>query len=139
LLHDIGYWILVQECPEELGRALELSRSGDLPLFECERMTTGATHAEVGAYLLGLWGLPYSIVEAVALHHTPGTITPHGYDLLSALSVSHALLESTGAHALVGGGKPNAGVDASYLAALDSPYDWDQAQRRVRASMSPAN
>ena len=139
LLHDIGYWILVQECPEELGRALELSRSRDLPLFECERMTMGATHAEVGAYLLGLWGLPYSIVEAVALHHTPGTITPHGYDLLSALSVSHALLESTGAHALVGGGKPNAGVDASYLATLDAPYDWDQAQRRVRASTSPAN
>ena len=138
LLHDIGYWILVQECPEELGRALELSRSRDLPLFECERMTTGATHAEVGAYLLGLWGLPYSIVEAVALHHTPGTITPHGYDLLSALAVSHALLES-GAHALVGGGKPNAGVDASYLAKLDAPFDWDQAQRRVRASTSPAN
>ena len=139
LLHDIGYWILVQECPEELGRALELSRSRDLPLFECERMTTGATHAEVGAYLLGLWGLPYSIVEAVALHHTPGTITPHGYDLLSALAVSHALLESTGAHALVGGGKPNAGVDASYLAKLDAPFDWDEAQRRVRASTSPAN
>jgi HD-like signal output (HDOD) protein len=139
LLHDIGYWILVQECPEELGRALELSRSRDLPLFECERMTMGATHAEVGAYLLGLWGLPYSIVEAVALHHTPGTITPHGYDLLSALAVSHALLESTGAHALVGGGKPNAGVDASYLAKLDAPFDWDQAQRRVRASTSPAN
>jgi HD-like signal output (HDOD) protein len=138
LLHDIGYWILVQECPEELGRALELSRSRDLPLFECERMTMGATHAEVGAYLLGLWGLPYSIVEAVALHHTPLTITPHGYDLLSALAVSHALLES-GAHALVGGGKPNAGVDASYLAKLDAPFDWDQAQRRVRASTSPAN
>src|ERR1700689_2820214 len=81
LLHDIGYWILVQECPEELGRALELSRSRDLPLFECERMTTGATHAEVGAYLLGLWGLPYSIVEAVALNHTPGTITPQGNDM----------------------------------------------------------
>jgi HD-like signal output (HDOD) protein len=139
LLHDIGYWILVQECPEELGRALELSRSRDLPLFECERMTMGATHAEVGAYLLGLWGLPYSIVEAVALHHTPGTITPHGYDLLSALAVSHALLESTGAHALVGGGKPNAGVDASYLAKFDAPFDWDQAQRLVRASTSPAN
>jgi HD-like signal output (HDOD) protein/ActR/RegA family two-component response regulator len=138
LLHDIGYWILVQECPEELAQALELSRSRDLPLFECERMTTGATHAEVGAYLLGLWGLPYSIVEAVALHHTPATITPHGYDLLSALALSHSLLES-GAHALVAGGKPNATVDASYLAKLEAPFDWDQAQRRVRASTSPAN
>jgi HD-like signal output (HDOD) protein len=102
-------------------------------------MTTGATHAEVGAYLLGLWGLPTSIVEAVALHHTPTSITSHGYDLLGALAVSHALLESTGAHALASSGKPDAGVDASYLAKLDAPFDWELAQRRVRASTSPAS
>lgn len=29
------------------------------------------THAEAGAFLLGLWGLPLRIVEAVANHHTP--------------------------------------------------------------------
>lgn len=29
------------------------------------------THAEVGAFLLGLWGLPFPIVEAVANHHQP--------------------------------------------------------------------
>ncbi len=29
------------------------------------------THAEVGAFLLGLWGLPFRIVEAVANHHAP--------------------------------------------------------------------
>ena len=29
------------------------------------------THAEVGAFLLGLWGLPSPIVEAVANHHSP--------------------------------------------------------------------
>ena len=31
----------------------------------------GASHAQVGAYLLGLWGLPDIIVEGVALHHSP--------------------------------------------------------------------
>jgi HD-like signal output (HDOD) protein len=30
-----------------------------------------AHHAEVGGYLLGLWGFPNSIVEAVAFHHSP--------------------------------------------------------------------
>ena len=29
------------------------------------------THAELGAFLLGLWGLPFPIVEAVANHHAP--------------------------------------------------------------------
>ena len=81
LLHDIGYWILIQECPKELANALQLARAEGLSLLECERRVTGATHAEIGAYLLGLWGLPYAIVEAVALHHTPTAVTTHGYDL----------------------------------------------------------
>jgi HD-like signal output (HDOD) protein len=137
LLHDIGYWVLVQECPGELARALEMSRNQHLPLFECERLTTGATHAEIGAYLLGLWGLPYSIVEAVALHHSPSAITTHGYDLLGALSVSHALLESSGAHGWIASGNADPEVNASYLAGLNAPFDWQEAQRRVQASASP--
>jgi HD-like signal output (HDOD) protein len=139
LLHDIGYWIMVQECPAELGSAVELSQKEHLSLFECERQMTGATHAEIGAYLLGLWGLPYSIVEAVALHHTPMTVTPNGYDLLGALAVSHALLDSTAAHALIVSGTVDPGVDASYLTRLNAPFDWDEAQRRVQASASPKN
>jgi HD-like signal output (HDOD) protein len=139
LLHDIGYWVLVQECPDELKAALELSRSRHLPLVECERLTTGASHAEIGAYLLGLWGLPYSIVEAVALHHAPTSITPHGYDLLGALAVSHALLDASGAHGLVDSRNADPGVDARYLAGLNAPFDWDEAQRRIRASTSPTN
>jgi putative nucleotidyltransferase with HDIG domain len=139
LLHDIGYWILVQECPTDLARALELSRTQGLPLFECERRTIGATHAEIGAYLLGLWGLPYSVVEAVALHHTPTAITSHGYDLLSALAVSHALLEPANRHALIGAVEADPGVDAQYLAGLNAPFGWEEAQRRVRSSAFPAD
>jgi HD-like signal output (HDOD) protein len=139
LLHDIGYWVLAQECPEELEKALELSRSQGLPLVDCERLTTGATHAEIGAYLLGLWGLPYSIVEAVALHHAPGSVRPQGYDLLGALAVSHALLETEAAHGLIVSGNADPGVDARYLASLNAPFDWDDAQHRIRASTAPAN
>ena len=139
LLHDIGYWVLVQECPNEVGQALELSRNKHLPLFECERQTIGATHADIGAYLLGLWGLPYSIVEAVAMHHTPTIITAHGYDLLGALAVSHALLDPAAAHALNIPDEADAGVDATYHASLNAPFDWQEAQRRVRASVCPAN
>ena len=31
----------------------------------------GCTHAEVGGYLLGIWGLTNSVVEAVLWHHRP--------------------------------------------------------------------
>jgi HD-like signal output (HDOD) protein len=138
LLHDIGYWILIQECPTELAQALEMSRTQGLPLVECERATTGATHAEIGAYLLGLWGVPYAIVEAVALHHSPAAVAPHDYDLLGALCVSHALLGQEHAHALSGASSNGTGVDESYLASLKAPFDWPEARRRVEQSIAPA-
>jgi HD-like signal output (HDOD) protein len=143
LLHDIGYWILIQECPNEFAQALELSRSEHLPLFDCENRIIGATHAQIGAYLLGLWGLPYAVVEAVALHHTPTAVTTHGYDLLGALAVSHALLEPRSAHALgvFGEAAPGMapGIDATYLAGLNPSFDWQEAERRVRLSTAPAD
>jgi putative nucleotidyltransferase with HDIG domain len=131
LLHDIGYWILIEECPRELAQAIELSRTQGLSLFECERRTVGASHAEVGAYLLGLWGVPLPIVEAVAHHHTPRAIVTDGYDLLGALAVSHALLEPATAHAVPA--STGLGVEAGYLETVSAPFDWDEAERRVRS------
>lgn len=138
LLHDIGYWILIQESPKQLAQALELSRKDGLPLLTCERHTIGATHAEVGAYLLGLWGLPYPIVEAVALHHTPETVKPHGYDLVGALAISHALMPAN-RHALGTDCDAAPGVGAAYLADVHAPFDWEEAQRRVGATIRPTN
>jgi HD-like signal output (HDOD) protein len=137
LLHDIGYWILVQECPRELASAIELSRNEGLSLVESERRITGATHAEIGAYLLGLWGLPYAIVEAVALHHTPKAVTPHGYDLVGALAVSHSLIDSANAFAIFPALQPDHSLDAAYLASLNAPFDWQSAQTRVANALRP--
>jgi HD-like signal output (HDOD) protein len=137
LLHDIGYWILIQECPKELASALTLSRDEGLPLLECERRITGATHAEIGAYLLGLWGLPYAIVEAVALHHMPTAVTPHGYDLVGALAVSHALIDPANAFAILAPTQPAVDVNAEYLANLKAPFDWQAAQARVASALRP--
>ena len=155
LVHDIGYWILAQECPEDLKRAILLSQEHGQPLIKYEKEIIGATHAEIGAYLIGLWGLPYAIVEAVALHHTPDTVPPRGFDLLATLAVSHALLEASVsgelkanpmtnsvAHCPQGEGAgapsiPPGGVDAAYFSSLNAPFDFSEAQRRVRLSVSP--
>jgi HD-like signal output (HDOD) protein len=71
LLCNVGQLLLLVHSPEWLYLSqAEATRAGT-PIHEAERATFSATHAEVGAYLLGLWGLPHVIVQAAAQHHQP--------------------------------------------------------------------
>ena len=71
LLHDIGKLVLAVRLPEPFERALEASLRENRPLYVLEEEMTGTSHAEIGAYLLGLWGLPPAVVAAVSRHHRP--------------------------------------------------------------------
>jgi HD-like signal output (HDOD) protein/CheY-like chemotaxis protein len=71
MLHDVGELILASELQEEYASVIARATSENLPVWQVEREFFGATHADVGAYLLALWGLPNNIIEAVALHHKP--------------------------------------------------------------------
>ena len=55
----------------------------------------GPHYAEAGAYLLGLWGLPMPIVEAVANHHRPGRVRSTGFWVAGAVHVATALVADT--------------------------------------------
>ena len=71
LLHDVGKLVLLSQMPEEYGAALARVREEGVPVYDAERAAFGASHAEMGAYLLALWGLPDRVVEAVYRHHAP--------------------------------------------------------------------
>lgn len=71
LLHDIGKLMLADSLPNEYAQVLALAAKEHISQSEAEMQVLGATHAGLAAYLLGLWGLPASVVEAVAFHHTP--------------------------------------------------------------------
>jgi len=71
LLCDVGQLALVTSAPERLYVMQAETALCGVAAHVVERATWGATHAEVGGYLLGLWGLPFQIVEAVVNHHTP--------------------------------------------------------------------
>ena len=77
------------------------------------------THAEVGAYLLGLWGIPFPIVEAVAFHHRPNEVPPESRPLVAAVHIASGLVEEmTATDAQRAGGQPldSSGlIDASFL------------------------
>jgi HD-like signal output (HDOD) protein len=91
LLHDAGRLVLAANLPEQYGKMLDLAQAEKLAHIETERRIFGATHAEIGAYLLGLWGLPNSIVEAVAFHHRPDDCSDRSFCPLTAVHVGNAL------------------------------------------------
>jgi len=104
LLHDIGKMLLVMELPDHISAVVIGMQSEGIPMHLAEAQIVGVTHAEVGAYLLGLWGLPYPIVEAVAYHHNPGQVDQQGFDILAAIHVANVLanerMEPVVAHTL---------------------------------------
>jgi HD-like signal output (HDOD) protein len=135
-LHDIGYWVLAQECPRELRRAVEFARAHELPLHEAEREVLGASHAEIGAYLLGLWGLPSPVVEAIAEHHRPERAGRLEFDASAALVVAIALSDSDDADAFRGIPRSTPVVGPEYFEQLRAPFDWQEATRRAAMSLS---
>jgi HD-like signal output (HDOD) protein len=135
LLHDIGYWVLIQECPRELEQAVELALAAGISLPEAEYEILGASHAEIGAYLLAIWGLPYAVVEAVAHHHHPTRVKPAGLDCLSALAVAIALTGGDDSDGGVRNLVPSVVVGADYLDSLEAPLTWEQAQGRARSRL----
>jgi HD-like signal output (HDOD) protein len=91
LLHDLGKLIVASRLPNELVRVQEAARQRKRPWHEVEQELLGVTHAEIGAYLLGLWGLPYAIVEAVAYHHVPARVPSQGFDSVATVYVANIL------------------------------------------------
>ena len=92
LLHDVGQLILATGLPEEYTNVLDLAKSQNLPVSQVEKEHFGATHADVGAYLLGLWGLPNPIIEAVAMHHNPSLCVVQGFSPVIAVHVADAFV-----------------------------------------------
>jgi HD-like signal output (HDOD) protein len=74
LLHDIGSLFLASKMPLEFCAVLAQVRNRGCKSFEAEEELLGTSHAEIGAYLLGLWGIPNLAVEAIAHHHHPTRI-----------------------------------------------------------------
>jgi HD-like signal output (HDOD) protein len=91
MLHDVGKLILAWKLPDRLKMLLAAAAEEHRPLYEVEEQEDGFGHAEIGAYLLGLWGLPYTVVEAVALHHGPNRVPHRNFDAVAAIYVANLL------------------------------------------------
>jgi HD-like signal output (HDOD) protein len=73
MLHDLGKLILLK-IPGKYREVMELIETTGCDSAEAEYTVMGTSHSELGAYLLGLWGLPGNVVETVAFHHNPSKL-----------------------------------------------------------------
>jgi len=115
LLHDIGKLVLAANLPDRYSAALVQAQAQGTAVWEAERALLGTTHAEVGAYLLGLWGLPDAIVEALAFHHCPSACPEQRFSPLTAVHIANALVHTE--DSTEAGGMP-ATLDSAYVAQL---------------------
>jgi HD-like signal output (HDOD) protein/ActR/RegA family two-component response regulator len=112
LLHDLGRLVLACKLTSAYSEMLGRQSGGEADLCAAERAAFGASHAEVGAYLLGLWGLPDTIVEATAYHHHPAELPCRATSLLTCVHVADALEAETSGES---GDAHPAEVDSRYL------------------------
>jgi HD-like signal output (HDOD) protein len=113
LLHDVGLLVLAWRDRDGLARIFALARERHCPVHEIEREQHGVTHAEIGAHLLAVWGLPHPVTEAVAGHQDSAWLTPP-FDIVAAVHVANTLIEELEAD-LIPGALPASRIDLDYL------------------------
>jgi putative nucleotidyltransferase with HDIG domain len=108
MLHDIGKLILLK-VPRQYKKVMDVIEKKGCDFVDAEYIVMKTSHAELGAYLLGLWGIPDNVVEVVAFHHNPSKLlenmvfapnkTPKGvsgkakeFTALTAVHVANSLL-----------------------------------------------
>jgi HD-like signal output (HDOD) protein len=92
MMHDVGLLALVSCAPVRyLALREEVLHSGR-SLMDCELDVVGATHAIIGAYVLGLWGFPSWLVEAVARSHDADSLAEWSLDVTSAVFVAEQVV-----------------------------------------------
>jgi HD-like signal output (HDOD) protein len=133
MLHDIGQLVLAAGFPERYQEVRNHAASTDRAQIEIERELLGCDHGSAGAYLLGLWGLPERVVEAIAYHHFPGLCAFTGFSPLTATHAASGLL-----HEVSGESGPSTELDLDYLTAVGCAEQidkWrDAAARLVNTS-----
>jgi HD-like signal output (HDOD) protein/CheY-like chemotaxis protein len=92
LLHDVGLTMLLVYLPERLDRIRATAVREGKTEEEVEPSLYDIDHAELGAYLLDAWGLPFNVIEAVALHHRAHELGHKEMEVVDAVQIAQALV-----------------------------------------------
>jgi putative nucleotidyltransferase with HDIG domain len=108
VLHDTGK-LLFFNIPGFFQKVVP-GKNGIMTI-ESEYQVLKTSHEEMGAYLLGMWGLPNVILEAVAFHHQPARVVSSKPEIITALHVANGLVTMCDRE-----------LEPDYAVYLDIPY-----------------
>lgn len=111
IVRDVGMLVLASDPTKRYGDLLKNARASGQPLRVVEKMELGVTHGTVGAYLLGVWGVPFVLAETVAYHDSPAAVTEGSREVLAAVHLADGVATSA-----------MAGLDAVTSGALDMTF-----------------
>jgi HD-like signal output (HDOD) protein len=126
MLHDVGKLILAVNFSDAYRKLVAAPEpiGGNTVVQEVEAI--GTTHAEIGAYLMGLWGLEPGILAAIAFHHRPLDSGETGFGALTAVHVADGF-EHAGPT-----GDVDQRIDGGYLEAIRKSGELPAWQRACR-------
>jgi HD-like signal output (HDOD) protein len=133
MVHDVGLLVLAVQEPAYLAEVLASAARERRPVVDIEYERRGVSHAEVGAHLLTLWGLPHAIVEAVAYHHRPQAAHGAVLDHVAAVYIADALVNDCEAGRAPGPGGCAKPLDMDYVQRLgvaDRIPEWRELTAR---------
>ncbi|MBL4699699.1 MAG: HDOD domain-containing protein [Phycisphaeraceae bacterium] len=131
LLHDTGKMILSSRLPEVYTDVLKEVHETGQPSWEIEKTKLGFNHADIGGYLLKLWGLPDHIVSTVLFHQEPAKSHETQFTLLAAVHAANHIVNKMNHPA-----KPNR-LDHEYLQQLgitDTIRQWETSSIESHAA-----
>lgn len=92
LLHDLGKLVLQNNLEAQYNEVQRKAKTDGRRLWEVEAGEFGVSHAEIGGYVMGRWGMPMPLIDAVSLHHQPGRSPGQNFSALAAVHVANALV-----------------------------------------------
>ncbi len=134
MLHDIGKLVLAVNFSDVYRRFLGTAPAAPDQRLAREREAIGTSHAEIGAYLMGLWGLEPTILSAIAFHHRPLDSQTASFGPLTAVHVANGFDHGLRASSTDGGEF----LETAYLTALqlaDQVPAWRQACAAMEAAV----
>jgi len=113
LLHHVGKLSLAAALPDRYVEVGRLATERGLLWRDAEREILQTTHAEVGAYLLGLWGFHDSVIDAVLFHDNPSQASSSEWGLPGIVHVAGVMASNP---QLEDPDDPRGGMEVGYLA-----------------------